>query len=371
MRIAFTAPMKPLDDPVPSGDRTMGRLLVRALELAGHDVRIATRFRSWTREGGVARQREIEADARAEACRIGDAWEAEGYRPDVFLTYHLYHKAPDWIGPALADRFDIPYAVIEASRAPKRKTGEWAHGFAAADAALGRADRVAALHRADRECLAEVVSDDRLQLLTPFLDASPFLDMKRATPRSGAPMRLLAVGMMREGAKLASYRVLAEALASLDSSRYRLTIAGDGPYRNEVEALMQGFPVTFAGELGAPAMARLYASHDLFVWPAVREAFGFVFLEAQAAGLGVVGGATFGVPDIVSQGASALLAPEGDAPALATILAGLLGDPFRVSTMGEAARAHIRAHHTLDAGAARLDEFLQGARRHHASSART
>ena len=370
MRIAFTAPMKPLDDPVPSGDRTMGRLLVRALELAGHDVRIATRFRSWSRDGGVSRQKKIEADAREEARRIGDDWAREGYRPDVFLTYHLYHKAPDWIGPALADRFATPYAVIEASRAPKRQTGDWAHGFAAADMALACADRVAALHRADHECLTVVVRQDRLQLLAPFLDAAPFLDMPHERVAPGAPLRLLAVGMMREGAKLASYRVLAEALRDLGPVAYHLTIAGDGPCRREVEALMRGMPVTFRGEVSSHDMARLYAAHDLLVWPAVREAFGFVFLEAQAAGLGVVGGATFGVPDIVAEGKSALLSPEGDAAALAENLARLLAAPDRVSTMGEAARAHIRARHTLDAGAARLDSFLHGALRHHASTAR-
>ena len=42
MKIAFTAPMKPLDHPVPSGDRTMGRLIVKALESLGHEVTIAS-----------------------------------------------------------------------------------------------------------------------------------------------------------------------------------------------------------------------------------------------------------------------------------------------------------------------------------------
>ncbi|MDN3718706.1 glycosyltransferase [Roseibium salinum] len=37
-------------------------------------------------------------------------------------------------------------------------------------------------------------------------------------------------------------------------------------------------------------MPTQYALHDLFVWPAIREAFGLVLLEAQAAGVGVVAG---------------------------------------------------------------------------------
>jgi glycosyltransferase involved in cell wall biosynthesis len=369
MRIAFTAPMKPLDHPLPSGDRTMGRLIVKGLEQAGHEVRIASRFRSWRASGGVDEQRAVEREALAEADAVARRWEAEGYRPDLFLTYHLYHKAPDWIGPALADHFALPYAVIEASRAPKRQRGEWEHGFAAADAALLRADMVAALHRADRECLAAVTPDTRLTVLAPFLDEHPFLDAPRVPPVAEAPARLLAAGMMREGAKMASYRLLAEALGKLDDQPFSLTIAGDGPGRAEVEALFAGHGARFTGALSPEEMPALYAAHDILVWPAIREAFGFVFLEAQAAGLAIVGGDTFGVPDVVANGVSGLLAPEGDVEAFAVALARLLATPALTARMGMAARAHILARHGLAAGAARLDAFLGHALRNFAARA--
>jgi hypothetical protein len=42
MKVAFYATMKPPDDPVPSGDRTMARLLVKALETAGHEVELVS-----------------------------------------------------------------------------------------------------------------------------------------------------------------------------------------------------------------------------------------------------------------------------------------------------------------------------------------
>lgn len=50
MRIALYAPMKSPAHPVPSGDRTMARLLVRALELAGHRVALASDLRVFLRE---------------------------------------------------------------------------------------------------------------------------------------------------------------------------------------------------------------------------------------------------------------------------------------------------------------------------------
>ncbi|ADZ71107.1 glycosyltransferase family 4 protein [Polymorphum gilvum] len=356
MKIAFTAPMKPLDDPVPSGDRTMGRLIVRALEARGHDVRIASRFRAWRQDGAeLPAARDV---ARAEAERIAAAWQAEDYRPDLFLTYHLYHKAPDWVGPSLCDHFDIPYAIIEASRAPKRRTGPWAFGFAEADAALMRADAVAALHRADAECLAEVLPQDRLQVLPPFLDAAPFRQAATADRASGGPARLLAVGMMRAGDKQHSYRVLADSLKEIMDLDWTITLVGDGPARDPILSHFPPERVRWLGALAPEALPAVYAGHDLLAWPAIREAFGFVFLEAQAAGLAVAGGATFGVPDIVRDGVTGLLSPEGDVAAFAASLRRLISDGALRRTMGLAAARHIAEAHDLDAGARRVECLL-------------
>jgi glycosyltransferase involved in cell wall biosynthesis len=367
MRIAFTAPMKPLDDPVPSGDRTMGRLIVRALEAAGHEISVASRFRAWRKDGGVDRQLALEAEALREAARIASEWRAAGTRPDAFLTYHLYHKAPDWIGPALADAFDIPYVVIEASRAPKRRTGAWSHGFAAADAALARADRVAALHSADLECLTAVVPADRLQVCLPFLDEAPFAAATTTRSASGDPLHLLAVGMMRPGDKRASYRLLAEALALLENRPWQLTIAGDGPCRAEIAGWFDPARVTFTGAVAEDDMPALYARHDVLVWPAIREAFGFVFLEAQASGLAVVGGDTFGVPEVVADGTSGLLSPEGDTTAFAASIRRLIDDPGLVTHLAGGATENIARHHSLASGAQRLDALVHAASATHAA----
>jgi len=366
MKIAFTAPMKPLDHPVPSGDRTMGRLIVKALESLGHQVTIASTFRAWRKEGSDAVQAAVRSEALADADRIAEDWEKTGYRPDVFLTYHLYHKAPDWIGPALADRFDLPYAIVEASRAPKRRTGDWAFGFAAADAALRRADAVAAIHNADAECLAAIVPHQRLSVLLPFLDADPFLQASGdAKPLAALPLKLLAVGMMREGDKQRSYEVLAEALGLVRDLPWHLTLIGDGPMRDHVLGLFPPDRITWLGALAGEDLPQIYARHDLFVWPAIREAFGLVLLEAQAAGVGVVAGDTFGVPDIVRDGETGLLSPEGDAAALAANLRRVLQEPALADRMGVAAHRHILEVHTLRAGAARLEALAEKAIRNH------
>ncbi|MTI43751.1 glycosyltransferase involved in cell wall biosynthesis [Roseibium hamelinense] len=366
MKIAFTAPMKPLDHPVPSGDRTMGRLIVKALEEAGHDVRIASSFRSWSMDGGEEAQTLLREQALAEAARISQIWDNEGYRPDVFLTYHLYHKAPDWIGPALADRFNLPYAIVEASRAPKRQAGDWAFGFAEADKALARADMVAAIHNADAECLEAVVEGERLRVLLPFIDSAPFeVAASQPKPLAAPPLKLLTVGMMRPGDKTRSYEVLARALQDLTDLPFQLTIVGDGDNRPDILKLFPPERITWLGARPIEELPALYATHDLFVWPAIREAFGLVFLEAQAAGLGVVAGDAFGVPDIVRDGETGLLSPEGDAAALGENLRAVLNAPARAEQLGHAARLHIAQHHRLQAGSQRLAAFLTSAITNH------
>ncbi|MGH7006445.1 MAG: glycosyltransferase family 4 protein, partial [Alphaproteobacteria bacterium] len=53
MRIAFYAPMKPPSHPVPSGDRRIARLLLRALRKSGHEVRVVSTFRAYEGQGNA------------------------------------------------------------------------------------------------------------------------------------------------------------------------------------------------------------------------------------------------------------------------------------------------------------------------------
>src|SRR5205085_7329937 len=92
--------------------------------------------------------------------------------PDLWFTYHLYYKAPDWLGPAVSAALGIPYVLAEASCAPKREGGPWQIGHRAVEQALRRADLVFGLNPADRDGVLPVMRDpDRWVALPPFLDA--------------------------------------------------------------------------------------------------------------------------------------------------------------------------------------------------------
>jgi glycosyltransferase involved in cell wall biosynthesis len=106
--------------------------------------------------------------------------------------------------------------------------------------------------------------------------------------------------------------------------------------------------------LSATEISAALAEADLLVWPAINEAFGMALLEAQAARLPVVAGASGGVGAIVVSGATGLLTPPGDADAFAAALRELLLDPARRAAMSAAARARVRREHDLPQAAARL-----------------
>lgn len=359
MRVAFYAPMKPPGHPVPSGDRRMARLLIEALRRGGHEVGVASRLRSWDPGLDPARPARIEALGARIADRLVRRWRAAD-RPDLWFTYHLYHKAPDWLGPPVAAALGIPYVAAEASHAPRRAEGPWAAGYRAAAAAIQRAAALITFSERDAAGLSALVPAERIVRLPPFLDAAPFAAAAR---RPADPPRLLAIGMMREGDKERSYVLLAHALRRLGDRRWTLAVVGDGPARSRIEPLYDPNRTVFRGAMSPESLPEVLADADVFVWPAINEAFGMALLEAQAAGLpavaGAAGGDGGGVAAILRDGETGLLVPPDDAGAFADAVAALLDDPARRRAMGEAARANILARHDIAAAAAILNRTLQ------------
>jgi glycosyltransferase involved in cell wall biosynthesis len=346
----------------------MARLLMAALEQAGHDVILASSFRSWDDGTRPNRHERLSMLGARLASRLTGRLRAA--LPDLWFTYHLYHKAPDWLGPAVARSLGIPYVIAEASYAPKQAGGRFDLGHRASAQAIAQADAVISLTTADTECLRPLLSSpDRLSVLRPFVE--PPAPHDRSADRAdlahsldldpGIPW-LLAVGMMRGGDKQRSFRILARALERLGSRDWRLLVVGDGPRRACVEESFGNLPpdcIRFLGALAPDRLAACYAAADLMVWPAINEAYGMALLEAQAAGLPVVAGRTGGVPDIVRDGVTGLLTPIGDETAFAEAVACLLTDRTRRAAMGVAAARIAAAEHSFADASRTLDALLK------------
>ncbi|WP_170339817.1 glycosyltransferase family 4 protein [Ruegeria arenilitoris] len=338
VRVAFYAPMKAPDSLVPSGDREMARNLMAAIGADGHRVDLVSRLRIYDKTGDLDLQNRLYREAATEATRLSEELPAD---TGLWVTYHNYYKAPDLLGTAVCRARGIPYVQLESTRAMSRLSGPWA-GFAQAAHDACDAAQVIFYHTANDLITLERerFGDQSLIELPPFLPRS---DLPRSS-RCAGPM--LTVGMMRYGDKLESFRILADTLALLKGD-WTLNIAGDGPARPEVEALMSSFGtrVRFLGLLSRDDLETIYSDAALLVWPGVNEAYGMTYLEAQSAGVPVVAQDRPGVRDVLAPADHP--APEYGAAALAERVDRLLSDPELRRSEGQKARDYVAGRHLM------------------------
>ncbi|QRM32049.1 glycosyltransferase family 4 protein [Microvirga sp. VF16] len=342
----------------------MARLLMKALDRAGYSPFLASEIRTLDKAGERQHQESLRQQSLEEADRLIAHYQAlpEENRPCLWFTYHVYYKAPDWIGPPVTKALGIPYVIAEGSRAAKRAQGSWALGHEGAEAALDRADAIFVMTAHDREALERArPSHQALVDLPPFLDLAEW-PASSAHPSPETEPRLLTVAMMREGDKLASYRILAAALQRIQHLPWSLDVVGDGEAREEIVRLFSPMAqrVRFHGQIESRAdLTALYEIADLFVWPAVNEAYGMVLLEAQALGCAVVAGAYGGVASVMRDGKTGRLTPPGDIAAFADALSNLLQDRERLRSLGAVASRFVKQERDLAHAALRLRNALE------------
>ncbi|GFK93292.1 Alpha-D-kanosaminyltransferase [Fundidesulfovibrio magnetotacticus] len=345
MRVAFYAPLKPLDHPRPSGDQTTALELTAHLASRGHEVRVASRFR--------ARNLGVRPWAWPRAAL--EAWRASRGAADVWLTHHTYWKSPDVIGPFAARRMGVPYAVFQGIYSTKRRRDPLARlGFELNRRALLAASVVFTNRLLDLENLRRLLPEERLCRVAPCIDAPAFAHDPEARARlraawnvGGRPV-ILAAAMFRDDVKTQGLEYLLTRLARLERRDFELVLAGDGETRERLEALARrALPgrVRFLGRVERAKLRQVYSAADLFVFPGIRESLGMVYLEAQAAGLPVAAFLNGGIPEVTAPGETALLTPPFDDRAFLEAVSRLLDDADLRRTMGRAGSARVAALH--------------------------
>lgn len=171
------------------------------------------------------------------------------------------------------------------------------------------------------------------------------IDAAAWRPAPGVPAERGAEVVVVSAMRLAARKRPTALLAALREVRrqvpaavpLRAVIAGEGPERRSLERYRHRHGldwVSLPGRLDAAGLRELYAGADLYVAPAVLEAFGIAALEARAAGLPIVARAETGAVEFVEDGVDGLLATS-DA-GLADAVTRLVTDP--------ALRAAITTH---------------------------
>ncbi len=133
---------------------------------------------------------------------------------------------------------------------------------------------------------------------------------------------------------------LADAFRLLSARRpdVGLVVVGEGPYEAEFRQATSGLPVVFAGLQRGEALARHYASADLFVFPSRTDTLGVVLLEAQASGLPVLVSADGGPKDCLLNRRTGFVVEPMNPTLLARQAEAVLADEEARQFMGQQAR---------------------------------
>jgi glycosyltransferase involved in cell wall biosynthesis len=146
-------------------------------------------------------------------------------------------------------------------------------------------------------------------------------------------------------------------------------IIGDGPLRETLQAKIEQLDlssrVNLLGSLSQGAVLEKLHAADIFALASTTDALGAtdvfptVILEAMASARPVVSTRLAGIPELVVDGQTGMLAPPGDSTALAHALEQLLRDPELRSRFGNAGRQRIEQHFRIEQTVAPLMEMLE------------
>jgi colanic acid/amylovoran biosynthesis glycosyltransferase len=171
-----------------------------------------------------------------------------------------------------------------------------------------------------RSALENGFPEDKLRTHYIGVDLKSF-----CPPPSGQPRQnVLFVGRLVEK-KGCRYLIRAMQQVQSQFPLARLVIVGDGPQRAslELQAREAGVQCEFRGAQSSQVVRQELTAARVFCVPSVKaktgdsEGLGIVFAEAQAMGVPVVSSLHGGIPEVVSDGVTGLLAPERDHDRLA------------------------------------------------------
>jgi colanic acid/amylovoran biosynthesis glycosyltransferase len=194
------------------------------------------------------------------------------------------------------------------------------------------------------------------------------LDCKTFTPKMPVtekdPSLVLYIGRLIPY-KGCDYLIRAMQLVQRDRPGSRLVIIGDGSSRDRLQKLAKSLRINcdFLGELKPAEVRSWLEKARVFCAPSVTlergqsEAFGVVFLEAQAMGVPVVSFRHGGIPETMREGVTGLLAEERDVKGLAEQVLRYLADDKVWSQSREQGMRWVRSNFDNRVQAAKLEKI--------------
>lgn len=154
--------------------------------------------------------------------------------------------------------------------------------------------------------------------------------------------------MLVEAWKVADARLAARGVGGLLAE---LVVAGDGPYRAEMERALRGTRARFLGFRHGEELSRVYASCDVFAFPSLTDTLGQVVMESQSSGLAVLVTDQGGPKEMVRDGETGFVIPtameaddRGSIRAWAERIEALVVDGPMRARMGKAAHEAMQPY---------------------------
>lgn len=237
---------------------------------------------------------------------------------------------------------------------------------------IREADAVAVISRFNERLLAPYGAGTRTpaHLVRCGVDPAAYAFRPR-TPPSAGPIRALCVATLNE---LKGHAVLLDALAVEDPTmrRVQLDLVGSGPLEQDLAAQVRRLGldgrVRMLGTRSEREVAELLAAADIFVLASVITPIGWMdgipvaLMEALASGVPVIASRLSGIPELVRDGETGVLAEPGEPTDLVTAFRRTIEDPAATLERCRAGRALIEREFAIDGSVAKMAALFRAVR---------
>jgi starch synthase len=138
-----------------------------------------------------------------------------------------------------------------------------------------------------------------------------------------------------------------------------LHMVGGAPAEGNQPGVVAHGVISRATASGARKLDELFAGATLFCMPSRYEPFGIAFVEAMMAGLPCVGTERWAMPEIIEDGRTGWLVPDGSVDELARVLLEALRDPRECARRGALGRERSLSRFTWERAASRAIRDLE------------
>lgn len=216
-----------------------------------------------------------------------------------------------------------------------------------------KVDKIAAISEGVKKALiAGGVKKDKVTVIYSSVDepnVSPISDLREEFNLGDDALLLGTVASL---VKRKGHRYLFEAIVKVKDKfpQVKLLVAGEGPLEEKLKKLVEKLSleneIIFTGF--RKDIPEILSILDVFVLVSLKEGLGVSLLEAGSYGLPIVATNVGGIPEVVRDGITGLLAPPKDSEALAEKIIYLLSHPEEARKMGENGRKWVRKNFSVE-----------------------